>query len=562
MNRGHILFKFMPPKLGEGGNGIALKVLDLETPIVLKIALDDFLSARERTMGAFINRWVLTGLRSPNFVESLFEFICPGLPPAEGEWKDIVNYIQRVWVPKFQRLAASPSYRKDRPAAISYLGLELGTSGDFFDFANRGLGKDMVASFGFQLFFGLAALHETDIVHKDIHDENVVVSEFLPQITKDVPLYRIKKHGEFEWVYADPYLTQFKTDRKSHFLIRHEGNPKAIKNRHFYYTVKFIDYGGTMRLPKEFPQVIMMHGFSGIMDAASPELLFVDREPKELIIHSKKKKKKKMSYLATAPYSKASDVWSTAVVMAGLALGGEHIFMDSRFKHRVLRPWLFFAPDVVVKKMRLVYSHKNNTNSIWMRRYMSYGNIMEDGIHLMWNLVEALGLPTNAIWPGIERSNLWKTIVAHKKLLKYGTSGGWFWARKFPTENKGDFISNRIYRLNLVLGDYGRRLLFKNILVWDPSQRSSAFEIILQHQYFNRIYKAGKARETNPEYSRKDNTWGFQEGWWPRAENKTKVRKQREETQREETQKKKAQKDRIKKAEKARKKAKKKASRK
>ena len=553
MNRNHILFKMIysvhgSGALGEGGNGVALKVLDSKIPIVLKIALDNFLSVRERTIGSFINRWILTGRRSPNFVKSLFEFICPGLPPAEGEWKKIVNYIQRVWVPKFQKLAMSSHYRKDRPAALSYLGLELGTSGDFFDFANRGLGKDMVASFGFQMFFGLAALHETDIVHKDIQDQNVVVSQFSPQMVKDVPLYRIQKHGDFDWVYADPYLTRFEPSKKSHFLIRHEGNPEATKNHHFYYTVKFIDYGGTLRLPKEFPHVIMTHGFGGVVDAGPPELLFVDREAKELMTHSEKKKKKKMSHPAAAPYSKASDVWSTAVIIAGLALAGEHIFMDSRFKHAILRPWLFFAPDVVVKDMKLVYNDKNNTNSNWMRSYTSYGYVMLDGIHLMWNMVEALGLPTNADWPGIEKSNLWKTIVLHKKLLKYGTSGGWFWARKFTKKNKGDIISGRIYRLNQVLGDYGRRLLFKDILVWDPSQRSSAFEVIIKHPYFSRIYQAGKARGTDPQYSQEDNIWGFKEGWMARAENKTKMRKQKEAAQQKEDQK-----ARIRKAERARK---------
>ena len=514
--RDHMSLKFVK-WLGGGGGGLALKVLDLKKEIVLKVALDNFMSVRERTIGAFINRWVLTGRTSPNFVRSLFELICKGLPPAEGKWREIVEEIQQVWVPKFKKGALHPLYRTG-PPAVSYIGLELGTGGDLFTFSNGNLGKDMVASLSYQMLFGLAALHEVDVIHGDIQDQNVVISRFWPQRYPDVPLYRLQYYDTKEWIYADPYLTLFNSEEKNSYQLGviERGAPT------FFYTIKFIDYGASQRLPEEDPQVRYLHRFTGIIESGSPEALFIDRDPVEVV---EEEEELEDSSNLMVPYSKATEIWSIGLVIATLVLSGEHLFMDSSKSTKgEMRPWLFFAPIKVFNAMKSIYTNKTSQTSIWMKQYMySDGNI-DNGIHLMWNMVEALGLPRKPSkkqakgpphvehWPGITKSLLFKVIRKYRKELKYGRSGGWVRGDFKPKQLSALLIKRRV-RIHQVLGIEGRRMLFNTILVWDPEKRSPAFLIAAIHPYFDRIREAGKRRYNARSYV-EDNTWGFQENWW------------------------------------------------
>ena len=544
-------------RLGAGGHGLAIKVKILElaprasgkvssrddvgeeeeeeeeqreryvkTTIVLKIALDSFVSVRERTLGSFINRWMLTGRTSPNFVKSLFEFICPGLPPARGKWRRIVEEIQRDWVPGFNRSIRQGSARP----GISYLGQELGTSGDIFSLADKKYGKDVVASFSFQMFFGLAALHEVDVAHGDIQDQNVVVSGFKPRDLRQVPLYRLKYYEEMVWIYADPYLSMFSSTQKNPFFLpekkeeeeeeeeeeekkektKKKKKKKKKKKLEFYYTLKFIDYGGSLQLPKHTPQVIYLDQLSGVIDSASPELLFIDRDPQELFLSERPAH-------PMVPYSKASDIWSVGIVMTRLILGGDHIFMDLSKKPRHgLQPWLLNPPNVVLKAMRSVYGNRASYVSMWMSQYMHSAQYIEDGIYLMWNMVEALGLPSENgkgtyEWPGITESLLLKTIMVHKEHLIYGAAGGW--VRNLEKKSMPPLIYNRRELFHRVLGTEGRKLLFNNVLAWNPENRSPAFLIATQHPYFDRIRGAGDFRDKSLTYDI-NNIWGFQQNWW------------------------------------------------
>lgn len=505
--RNHMSLKFVE-WLGGGGGGLALKVLDLKKEIVLKIALDNFMSVRERTIGTFINRWILTGHTSPNFVRSLFELICKGLPPAEGNWREIVKEIQQIWVPKFKKGALHSLYRKG-PPAVSYMGLELGTEGDLFAFSNHNLGKDIVASFSYQMLFGLAALHEVNVIHGDIQDQNVVVSQFTPHRYTEVPLYRLQYYETKEWIYADPYLTLFNPEEKNTSQL---GVPESSAST-FFYTIKFIDYGGSQRLPEDDPQVHYLHRFTGIIESASPEALFVDRNSQD------------DSSNLMVPYSKATEIWSVGLIIATLVLSGEHLFMDSSKSTKgAMRPWLFFAPIKVFNAMKSIYTNQTSQTSIWMKQYMYSNANIDNGIHLMWNMVEALGLPKKpsrkeakgppnvAHWPGITKSKLFKVIRKYKKELKYGRSGGWV-RGEFKPKHLSVMIIQRRVRIHQVLGLEGRRMLFNTILVWDPEKRSPAFLIAAKHKYFNRIRSAGKRRYNSSSYA-EDNTWGFQENWW------------------------------------------------
>ena len=496
-------------KLGEGGSGLILRVWDSkENPIVLKIALDDHLSVQERTVGAFINRWILAGRRSPNFVTSLFELICQGLPPAKYDWKGIVELMQREWVPRFIEGASHPYYRK-RPAAISYLGLELGTSGDLFKFGGiLELGDDMVISLSFQILFGLAALHETNFVHKDVQDQNIVVSEFHPRVDP-VPLYRCKFYLDEDWIYADPYLTQIDADDDERSEIGDE--------THLFYTAKFIDYGGSRRLPANFPKVVFMRGISGVIQSVSPEALFIDRRPLELLLPTEQWQTQKHPMV---PYSKATDVWAAGMVITSIALGGAHLFIESQDGPEL--EWLFPAPDQVIKQMKLIYNNVDSPTSGWMLKYV--GASMNDGIHSMWNMVEGLGLPTNEDWPGIEHSLLFKVILAHKRLLRYGTTGGWI----IGSPEGPDRIERAQLRFDLLvqtLGPEGFSMLFDNILIWNSANRAEALLLIAEDPLFKRIREAGEIRHQVNGDAEKNNTWGFQENWWILQENKAKLEK-------------------------------------
>jgi len=447
-------------------------------------------------------------------VKSLFEFICPGLPPARRKWKKIVEEIQRDWLPGFNRSILDPSYRK-RPPAISYLGQELGTSGDIFTLSDNNYGKDIVASFSFQMFFGLAALHEVDAIHGDIQDQNVVVSKFEPKDLKEVPLYRLKYYADPEWIYADPYLSMFSAKQKKPLYMPEEEEEEEEEDDdsppEFYYTLKFIDYGGSLQLPKRTPQVIYLNHLGGVIDSASPELLFIDRDPQELFLPEKPSN-------PMVPYSKASEIWSVGIVMTRLVLGGEHIFMDLSKKPSQdgLQPWLFQPPNEVLKAMRLVYGDRTSYVSMWMLRYMHSGKHIEDGIYLMWNMVEALGLPSESGngtdgWPGITDSLLLRTIKTYKEHLIYGAAGGW--VRNLKKKPMSPLIYNRRERFRKVLGTEGRNLLFNTVLVWDPDKRGPAFLIATQHGYFNRIRNAGEIRDKSFTYNI-NNIWGFQQNWW------------------------------------------------
>lgn len=512
--REYTRFKFIK-KLGEGGHGLALKVLDSDNiPIVLKVALDSFLSVRERTVGAFINRWILTGRHSPNFVVSLFELICKGLPPAENDWKKIVKFIQKEWVPRFIK-AASHKYYREGPASISYLGLELGTSGDLFAFSlDRVLGNDMIASISFQILFGLAALHEANFVHKDVQDQNIVISEFNPE-KKQPPLYRAKYNLDDEgnkpdWAYADPYLTKLDSNQK---------RSEIGDELHLFYTIKFIDYGGSRRVSNSFPNVVLMRGISGVIETVSPEALFIDRKPLELLLPGQEWKTPKHPMV---PYSKATDIWAAGMVISSLALGGVQLFMESQ--HGNVINWLYPAPDKVVFDMKEIYNDTDNMVSLWMLRYV--GATMNNGINLMWNMVEAIGLPTNETWPGIEDSLLFKVILKHKHFLIYGRTGGWV-AASPEGPSRGEEAGYRVSGLILALGRKGFFMLFEWMLIWNPKERAEALLLIIYNEYFERIRKAGENRHKN-YVEDADNTWEVQEDWWTRQEGKKKINKNKE----------------------------------
>ena len=497
--RKKILFKY-ESRLGAGGGGLALQVLDVHTSIALKVALNDFLSIRERTTGVYINRWMLLGRRSPNFVASLFELVCQGLPPAERDWKKIVNEMRRDWVPKFLTRISEPSFR-DKPAAISYMGLELGTSGDLFDFAYIGLGHDIVASLSFQLFFGLAVLHENNMIHRDMRDENIVISEVKTSHAYVMPLYRLKYYEDTEWIYADPYLTTLSRAEKNSVVTGQEA--------HLNFTLKFIDYSEMQRLPAKKPHVILVERLGGAVEVAAPEILFVDRTKK--------------SGPASAPFGTWSELWGAGLIMASLALGGDHIFMDPDNDQLGpgIKPWLLPAPKVVLKAMRSIYKSSKR-----MYKYMNSQVRVDNGIHLMWNMVEALGLPTEENFPGITKSKLYKTIVSHDEYLTYGMDDGWI---RGNTEGKykQQEIEQRTARLLSVLGIEGRSLLFDYLLVWDTKKRPPAFHIAAQHKYFNRIRKSGNIRNENFQY-KSDNVWGFREKWWGLHEKEARVDKNKQ----------------------------------
>ncbi len=494
--RKYTRFKYID-NLGGGGGGLALKVWDSdENPIVLKIALDSFMSEQERTAGAFINRWLLAGRRCPNFVASLFELVCRGLPPAKHDWKDIVEFIQREWVPRFIIGASEPYYRKGAPA-ISYLGLEFGTSGDLFSFGEKYLGHDMIASLSFQILFGLAALHETNFVHKDVQDQNIVISEFNPRANSP-PLYRIRLYEDVEWIYGDPYLINFNK------------TSKIGEELHLFYTAKFIDYGGSLRVSAKFPNVVFMEGMSGVIQSASPEALFIDRKPLELLLPTEQWKKQKHPMV---PYSKATDVWAAGMVICTLALGA-NLFMESEDAGIT---WLYPAPKKVINGMKLIYN-----NSRWMKKYAQVS--MNNAIQLMWNMVEALGLPTNRSWPGIEHSSLFRVILKYRHFLRHGTTGGWIKGDEEgpPREAK---TQERLKIIADVLGYQGFSMLFDHILVWNSTDRGKAALLVTHHNFFKHIRDAGQMR--HEIYGDDENTWGFEQKWWIQHEAKAKINKKK-----------------------------------
>lgn len=498
-------------KLGEGGGGLALLVEDAATtpppdPIVLKIAFLALSSRRERMTGAFINTWLLSGLRSPNFVKSMFDLVCPGFPPPEGDWEyDIRQFIAKR-VPAFER-----AWTVGKPRKISYLGLGYGDLGDVFDFAKDAEpGIDQTRSIAFQLLHGLAALHEADILHRDIQNQNVVLSTYepgdRPSLYWTQTLLRLRGRSSRATFY-DPHLLELPEAKKDRTDVGKE--PGLL------FTVKFIDYGLARRVPESQPSNIFIHARGGVPEYSPPEMLFIDRSPEEIDPGLLRRQHRGGLHV---PHTKASDLWSTAMIIVVVALGGSHpLFNPDPPPGK--SPWTFETPQVVVKQMTAVFFRSQPMLDYMMTDRKSIGV----SIRLMWNMVEAMGMPNNGNWPGIEDSALWKVIHRHRTKLEHALRGGWF-------KSHGP--------LRAKMGRAGTSMLM-TMLSWAPQNRRTALHTINENRYFDVVREAGhllfrrRARYWEEGRGVKVSRWGFREGWWKNKEREFVLAKKKKEKDKE-----------------------------
>ncbi len=538
-------------ELGVGGGGVALRVDELTVrpfmPMVLKVGFNSIDAENERTIGAHINRWILGGRRSPNFVMSMFDFVCPGLPPDEGTWRRRLLPDQKTWEhlsirkfvnDKFQFFNDLVKEGHLDKIEFAYLGIEFGSEGDAHNFLwaeeGPGAGIDLTRSIAFQLLFGLAVLHEADTLHGDIHDQNVVFSRIDPHPrTGDFPLYFIEwfeESGEETLqrsTYYDPHLIALSNDQK---------NPLG-KELDLNYQVKFIDYGSSLRAPAD--EIIIIGHKTGVIEGNPPELIFIDREPLEIL----SKTDRWLEGDIIVPYTTESELWSVGIIIAKAALNGEHPFMLERGHKGGLEgrmPWLMDVPDHILKQLwdvivtpggRLAGLKAQRIYTYMHRQVHTIGN----SFAFMWNAVEALGLPTNREWPGIEKSSFWKIIHDNSSRLKYGQEGGgWMRAHVFPdlTTDLGKELARRKVllwgKMDRIAG--GMDMLLNDLLAWAPQKRTSALELLTKHPYFGLVRQGGNAlidqvlRTSDTIMDPKEkkefidsHIWAFSEGWWGRA---------------------------------------------
>ncbi len=494
-------------ELGVGGGGVALLVNEVTVKppmrMVLKVAFNSSSAEDERTVGALVNRWILGEHRSPNFVMSMFEFVCPGLPPDEGTWKGVSI---RDFVKKREEAFRSVLPKME----FSYLGVEFGPVGDARNFlVGKTTGVSFTRTVAFQLLFGLAVLHEANTLHGDIQDQNVVFSRVDPA-QDGFPLYSIKWFDEYQdetvqrrHGYYDPHLSTLTEKEKG--ILREE--------KDLYYQVKFIDYGSSLRIDLETP-IIFLTQKNGIIEGNPPEVIFIDRDPLEL-----DPKSLPPGRVISPSYTRASELWSVGILIATTALNGDHPFLwYEGYGKKILPewalPWMVEVPKDIRRELKNVFDKGPKSKQMSFFMYDS-DHIIHNSIGFMWNAVEALGLPTNNEWPGIESSLLWKVIDYYKGRLLYGMEGGWMAEKSFPslrTDLGKEIARRKVLLWQEKLKPIGMNMLLTHLWAWTPRDRADAFTLVTQHKYFSLVRKAGHLLRR--QRNLKTQLWEFQEGWW------------------------------------------------
>ncbi len=431
--------------IGSGSFG-AIFLIDDVTNInnivrrALKVSLDDTDSRNEKALSIFVLIEFILKKRCPNFIRLDMAMICHGAPPNKGKWKEFHDKLTTVPVIKDKTLE-----RQLQPTDVSYLSLEYSDSGTLESYVSKHtLSQSDFESLIFQLLFTLAAMQKTGFLHRDLHPGNVLVSSStIKKRTKDI--YNIR-HTQITGGITREQTIIF--------------DPLFIQTQFDPFMIKLIDFGLSTAIKREQK-----------MDPFQLTWLVTQifHRPPELFFFTPGENPR---------FTYRSDLWSMGVIIATVSGGRGPFFNRSETRNG----GFYFLPP---RQLQMDY-HNYNINS-HLDQYTRTFLFTESKAVLpyVWNMVEALGWPTNKTWPGVENSFMWKLLNKYKHHFERAHRGGWLHDSR---------------NINASLGKTGVELML-SMLEWDPDRRPEAGTLLINYRnsFFKKTTQAGdRLHEIDP----------------------------------------------------------------
>lgn len=410
--------------LGSGSQGAAVliklvhKQSGEEVDAVVKISLvnEDF--KNEIIISSLITSELLNKQICPNFMRIYDAFICNKLPNENTEgWKNLYNWMA---TPTFPDILRNPPFGKE----LGFMVIEFGAEGALnrlIKMRGDSFNSYTIKAFAFQLLFALTALHRViKVQHRDIQPRNIVV--------KTAPSEAVN------YIYVlneQPYY------------IDYFGENMAAP-----YMLAPVDYGLSQVVEDESVQ--KLEGTVTQIYYRAPEFIFVSPSDAPL-------------------YFYRSDIFSLGVVIAEIVLGSHPFGLGS-------------APMIPVNSStRNFYQRLSQLcYESMIKKLPFYKFLCIEGftyiVYYLVQIIKALGFPTEATWPGIEKTPIRIILNDHAEELGISrTAKGQLWLKQ-ELQNK--------------LGADGVEIL-KKMLQWDP-QRRALPEELLRHTFFSELIDRAK----------------------------------------------------------------------
>ena len=448
--------------LAQGGFGTVVGgtlLLDPQKkPVVLKMSTAVGAGAKEYDMGLILNERLLNDRMTPHVIRTYSSFLCKGIPPRQGAWEQVVDKLLFI---------------DTAPVGIDTLD-EARDNGVFYIVTQRAEGvpgtkvvtindmrvegfqvtRGLVRSFAFQILFTLAAMKEIGFQHRDIQSSNVLITTTSDQNR----LYWTQGREGGRREYYDPLSEQGQQDPR--------------------LDIKFIDFGLSATSTNDTPYVRVMIFYR------PPEMMFawtVDQNRGVL---------KENEDPDRLPYGPESDLFAAALVI--LAAAWRDPLADVMTNMPVYPP----PPGLIgainkAKTMAIL----RGTLRLGLAMGFSFADDVERISIWLWNIVHAIGMPTEHDWPNVTGDPLYTILKKHEMHMH-------------PVAKRGGWVRSR-FVLGL-LGPSGQDAIVK-MLSWDPRNRGRAIDYIRTSTYFSFIRAKGALLALKNDDD-KVPRWGFREG--------------------------------------------------